>query len=398
VAEGLRETLDVLNSRQSLGDTLEHIVAQACRLLGSDAAALMRFQEPKGPLVMQAAYGLAPEYVAGIRLPLERGSASIVLAERRTVSLGDLRPIAEAVWGNPDRYLPPEPDRALWRRFLDDYRAYLSVPLIIREEAYGTITLYYREPHDFSDEEIRLATAVANQAALAIESARLREQAQQTAAAAERTRLARELHDSVTQSLYSVTLYSEAAARLLESGKQDPAVGYLREVRDTAQEALREMRLLIYELRPPAVQEIGLAGALQARLQAVEARSDMHAELQVDGAVDEERIPLHVQSEIYHLVQEALNNVLKHARAEHVSIHLGYCGQSVCAEVRDDGAGFSLSEAGESGGLGIRSMRERAERIGAVLSIQSEPGKGTTVRLELGPTAISQGVRGHDFT
>ena len=107
VAEGLRETLDVLNSRQSLAETLEHIVAQACRLLGSDAAALMRFQEPKGPLVMQAAYGLAPEYVAGIRPPLEQGSASIALAERRTVSLGDLRPIAEAIWGDPDRYLPP---------------------------------------------------------------------------------------------------------------------------------------------------------------------------------------------------------------------------------------------------------------------------------------------------
>jgi PAS domain S-box-containing protein len=386
VAEGLRETLDVLNSRQSLAETLEHIVAQACRLLGSDAAALMRFQEPKGPLVMQAAFGLALDYVAGIRPPLERGSPGIALAERRTVSLGDLRPIAEAAWGNPDRYLPPAPDRGLWSRFLNDYRSYLSVPLIIRDEAYGTITLYYRDSHEFSEEEISLATAVANQAALAIESARLREQAQQAAASAERSRLARELHDSVTQSLYSVTLYSEAASRLLESGKQDPAVGYLREVRDTAQEALREMRLLIYELRPPAVQEIGLAGALQARLQAVEARSGMHAELQVDGAVDEALIPLHVQAEIYHIVQEALNNVLKHARAEHVWVHLGFCGQCVCAEIRDDGSGFILADAEESGGLGIQSMRERAERINAGLSIQCEPGKGTTVRLEFGPT------------
>jgi PAS domain S-box-containing protein len=171
VAEGLRETLDVLNSGQSLVETLDHIVAQACRLLGSDAAALMRFQEPKGPLVMQAAYGLAPEYVAGIRPPLEKGSVGVSLVEHRTVSLGDLRPIAEAIWDDPDRYLPPQPDRALWSRFLNDYRAYLSVPLIIRDEAYGTITLYYREAHEFSDEEIRLATAVANQAALAIESA-----------------------------------------------------------------------------------------------------------------------------------------------------------------------------------------------------------------------------------
>jgi PAS domain S-box-containing protein len=384
VAEGLRETLDVLNSRQSLAETLDHIVAQACRLLGSDAAALMRLQEAKGPLVMQAAYGLAPEYVSGIRPPLGQGSAGIALVERRAVSLPDLQPIEETIWREPDRYLPAEPDRSLWRRFLRDYRAYLSVPLIIRDEAYGTITLYYREPHDFSDEEIRLATAVANQAALAIESARLREKAQHAAATAERTRLARELHDSVTQSLYSVTLYSEAAARLLESGKQDPAVGYLREVRDTAQEALREMRLLIFELRPPALEEVGLAGALQARLQAVEARGGMSADLQVDGVVDEERIPLHVQSEIYHIVQEALNNVIKHAHAEHVWVHLGFFGPRVCAEVRDDGKAFALADAEESGGVGIQSMRERAERIGASLSIQSQPGKGTTVKVELG--------------
>jgi PAS domain S-box-containing protein len=384
VAEGLRETLDVLNSRQSLAETLDHIVAQACRLLGSDAAALMRFQEPSGPLVMQAAYGLAPEYVAGISPPLEQGSAGIALAERRTVSLGDLRPIAEAMWGDPDRYLPLEPDRALWSRFLKDYRAYLSVPLIIRDAAYGTITLYYRDAHEFSDEEIRLATAVANQAALAIESARLREQAQQAAAVAERTRLARELHDSVTQSLYSVTLYSEAAARLLESGRPDPAVGYLRDVRDTAQEALREMRLLIFELRPPALEEVGLAGALQARLQAVEARGGMQADLKVDGTLDEQKIPMHVQAELYHILQEALNNVLRHADAGHVWVYMGFCGNCVCAEVRDDGRSFVLSDAEESGGLGIQSMRERAQRIGADLSIQSEPGKGTTVRVELG--------------
>jgi signal transduction histidine kinase len=188
----------------------------------------------------------------------------------------------------------------------------------------------------------------------------------------------------VTQSLYSVTLYSEAAARLLESGKQDPAVGYLREVRDTAQEALREMRLLIFELRPPALEEVGLAGALQARLQAVEARGGMSADLQVNGAVDEETIPVHVQSEIYHIMQEALNNVIKHSHADHVWVQLGFRGQCVCAEIRDDGSGFVLTDAEESGGVGIQSMRERAERIGAGLSIQSEPGKGTTVKVELG--------------
>jgi two-component system NarL family sensor kinase len=144
------------------------------------------------------------------------------------------------------------------------------------------------------------------------------------------------------------------------------------------------MRLLIFELRPPALEEVGLAGALQARLQAVEARGGMQADLKVDGALNEQKIPMHVQAELYHIVQEALNNVLRHADAGHVWVYLGFCGACVCAEVRDDGRSFVLSEAEESGGLGIQSMRERAQRIGADLSIQSEPGKGTTVRVDLG--------------
>jgi signal transduction histidine kinase len=231
---------------------------------------------------------------------------------------------------------------------------------------------------------MRLATAVANQAALAIESARLREQAQRAAAIAERTRLARELHDSVTQSLYSVTLYSEAAARLLESGREEPAVEYLREVRDTAQEALREMRLLIFELRPPALEEVGLISALQARLQAVEAHGGIEADLTVDGAIDGDRPPLRIQTEIYHIVREALHNVLKHSHAGHVWVHLGFCDGRVRAEVRDDGTGFDMLEAQDSGGLGITNMRERAQRIGATLQISSVAGSGTAVTVEPG--------------
>jgi PAS domain S-box-containing protein len=381
VAEGLRETLDVLNSRQSLVVTLDHIVAQACRLLGSDAAALLRLPDPAGPLVLQAAFGLAPEYAPGIRLPLSAGSSGAALAERRAVTWVGLAREEQAGSTRGESATLTVSEQALASRLAREYRAYLSVPLIIRDAAYGTITLHYREPHDFSEEEISLATAVANQAALAIESARLREQAQQAAAIAERTRLARELHDSVTQSLYSVTLYSEAAARLLEGGNQETAIGYLREVRDTAQEALREMRLLIFELRPPALEEVGLAGALQARLQAVESRGGMQADLQVAGGANEEQIPIGVRREIYYILQEALNNALKHAQAQHVWVRLGFGSEDLCAEVSDDGSGFILTDGEESGGVGIHSMRERAQRIGASLSIESALGSGTTVRL-----------------
>jgi len=196
---------------------------------------------------------------------------------------------------------------------------------------------------------------------------------------AERTRLARELHDSVTQSLYSVTLYAEASARLLTTGQHLEAADHLRELRDTAQEALREMRLLIFELRPPALEKSGLAAALQARLEAVEGRGGMQIEFQVEGASLEERVPFGVQEELYQIAREALNNVLKHAQARHVGIHLQFQDSCTNLLVFDDGIGFDPSQAREGGRLGLSGMQERADKIGATLQIESTPGQGARV-------------------
>jgi signal transduction histidine kinase len=226
---------------------------------------------------------------------------------------------------------------------------------------------------------------VANQAALAIESAELRDRAELTATVAERNRLARELHDSVTQNLYSVTLYAEAAARLLESGSSSQAASYMRDLRDTAQEALREMRLLIFELRPPELEKTGLATALQTRLQSVEARGGMQASLNLEGVENEPRVPLAVQQELYHIAQEALNNTLKHSHASRVVVTLTYGTSGIWLEIADDGAGFDaagLTGPGAhsiSGGMGLGNMRERAARIAARLTIDTAPGRGTRI-------------------
>jgi signal transduction histidine kinase len=228
-----------------------------------------------------------------------------------------------------------------------------------------------------------LASSVAHQAALAIESARLREQAEQSAAMAERSRLARELHDSVTQSLYSMTLYAEAAARALDEGDESPAVEYLHELRDTAQEALREMRLLIFELRPLAIEKIGLIAALRARLEAVETRSGMQTDFRVVGVDAVESLSFTWQDELYHIVHEALNNVLKHSNARHVQVDLQIKDTNVHLEIRDDGVGFACAANGTAGGLGLSSMKERAQRIGGQLQITSSPGQGTKISIDV---------------
>ncbi len=219
---------------------------------------------------------------------------------------------------------------------------------------------------------------MADQVALAIENARLRGQAEQAAAYAERSRLARELHDSVTQSLYSITLYAEAVARMLASGAGADAIEHLRELRATAQEALREMRLLIFQLSPPALEKGSLADALQMRLDAVEARGGLKVDLQVEG---DERLAPRVRQELYQIAQESLNNALKHARAQSVRIQLEYKGGETRLAVSDDGCGFDPAAAGGSGGLGLRGMRERVQGVGGTLCIDSAPGKGTTIRV-----------------
>jgi signal transduction histidine kinase/putative methionine-R-sulfoxide reductase with GAF domain len=383
VAEGMREILAVLNSKQPLGEVLDLIVEQACRGLGCDAVSLFQLQGQDGLLKVQAACGLDDEYVAGVSLPLGVGGAGRALAQHEAVTLPDAR-----TWADHLRHEPgaaSNPELALIERMIGhQFLAVLSVPLVVKGEDYGAITLYYRAAREFSDEEVRLALSVANQAALAIESARLREQAERAAAFAERSRLARELHDSVTQSLYSVTLYAEAAARLLTSGQHLAAADHLRELRDTAQEALREMRLLIFELRPLALEKSGLAAALQGRLDSVETRAGIHAELHVEG---KERLPHTIQEELYHVAREALNNVLKHAHAQHVRIHLQFQDDATCLQVADDGVGFD-PQAPKGGGLGLPGMKERVQKINGELQIESAPGQGTQVSVRV-PTRSS---------
>ena len=205
----------------------------------------------------------------------------------------------------------------------------------------------------------------------------LKEQARERTIAAERSRLARELHDSVTQALYSVTLYAEATRMALSAGKQDVATKNLHELHRMAREAMIDMRTLIFELHPPLLEEEGLVAALQARLAAVEARAGLQAEIHVEG---ERRLPLAVEEELFWIAVEALNNVVKHAKAQQIEVRYQLDARNVCLEVQDDGVGFDPAKAGQSGGVGLRGLEERVQRIQGKLEISSAPGRGTTVR------------------
>jgi signal transduction histidine kinase len=225
-------------------------------------------------------------------------------------------------------------------------------------------------------------------------------QAEELAVTSERNRLARDLHDSVTQSLYSLTLFTQAAHERAEAGDLERVTHTLARIADTARRGLKEMRLLVYELRPLALETEGLVGALRQRLEMVEGRSGLQTRLLLEPDEDIE-LPAHVEKELYRIAQEALNNALKHAHATSVTVRLAVTpalasrgapvepsgqvtdGQRIEFEVSDDGCGFDPWAVVDKGGMGLTSIRERAEGLRGALSLSSAPGQGTTLKVDV---------------
>jgi len=256
----------------------------------------------------------------------------------------------------------------------------LVVPIMVKGQTIGVLDVQSDRLNAFDQNDQTMLQSLANQAGVAIENARLYAQARQLAIMEERNRLARDLHDSVSQSLYGMTLYSMAAASQLSAGNLALVAEHLQVLQDTSQDALTEMRLLIFELRPPVLEDEGLVAALQARLSSVEIRSGLKTELKAEL---EDRLPFEIEVELYWIAQEALNNILKHARARHVAVVIRQVEQTVSLEIVDDGVGFTPEKARARGRLGLSAMEERAAGLGGRLVVDSQPGKGTRVWVEV---------------
>jgi PAS domain S-box-containing protein len=376
VAEGLRDILATLNSEKSREEILKHIVSQANHLLDSDACLIYRLEQDYNWMVMESEYGLPPDYKILSAGPVYPTPIVQGVLSREPAAISDLPSYVKGKMA-ADKGLA-DFHRRWFETAARHFRSTMGVPLIVKDALYGGMVFYYRQQREFSEEEFRLGAMLGDQAALAIENSSLRVQAELLAVVKERERLARELHDSVTQSLYSVTLLSEAGRQLVEAGDLARVEGYLKRLGEISQQALKEMRLLVYELRPLVLRREGLAGALQQRLDAVEKRAGVDARLLVEGEIE---LPAPFEEALYRIAQEALNNALKHADANNVTVRVCCRDGRVELEVIDDGAGFDLGLAGEDGGLGLTSMRERVEKIDGVLDITSASGEGTRVRV-----------------
>ncbi|HWF24666.1 MAG TPA: sensor histidine kinase, partial [Solirubrobacteraceae bacterium] len=229
------------------------------------------------------------------------------------------------------------------------------------------------------DQDQEVIELLAAHAAIAITNARLYERSRELSMLSERNRLALELHDVVSQKLFSLVLSAEAAAMLVDRDVPAARVQIDR-LQQLAREALDELRLLILELRPPELERDGLAGALRKEVDMLRQLHDVEILIEVeDGIGTGSRDP-----DVLRIAQEALHNALRHAAPDHVSLTVAGHGDRLLVEVRDDGAGFEPGDTElRSKHLGLTSMEERARSIGGRLELRSAPGAGTVVRLEV---------------
>jgi signal transduction histidine kinase len=255
------------------------------------------------------------------------------------------------------------------------------VALQVREKVVGFLGLELHEQgRIITSEDSYLLSIFSTDIAQLLEDARLFEQAKLLVAAEERNRLARELHDSVAQTLYSISLFINATRLALQTNKPKVVESHLEELTQLSREAMTDMRLLIFELRPPILEKSGLVAALQSRLESVEAKAGFETHFESEGTF---HFSSAEESELYRIAQEALNNVIKHAQASHVTIRL--LGESGCIRlmIEDDGVGFDPAAAEHRGGQGFRNMRERAANIGATCLFESVAGQGTKITIEV---------------
>jgi signal transduction histidine kinase len=371
---GLQRLGTLLLEEHDFDRVLHAICRQLQRLTDAGGVGIALLEEDPRFLEMRTVVGPSADALLGARIPTEGSFAAEALRTNRPQRSDDAQ-------NDPRGYK--------YSLVLGNTRTILSVPMKTRQRTVGVLSVYNKEGEGgFTDRDADLATFFANQAAAAIENARLYEQTREYAVVEERNRLARELHDSVTQSLFSVTLLSEAALNLLERDATK-ARERLERANELAQGALAEMRALIFQLRPMTLQEEGLLSALKKHLNAVHSRDGRLVELRVTGAA--RRLPAPIEDASFRILQEGVNNVIKHAHAERARVELHFEPQCLRVSVIDTGVGFDPAAPRDNAKLGMTSMRERAEAVGGHLYVESAPGKGTRVRAEF-PIADTSSV------
>ena len=343
----------------NLGEILQDALDTTLEVLNMEMGAAYSLEGPR--LVLAAQHQCSQEFV---RQASNRPLAGTVVEQAATAA----SPLVWLIREFPETALKP----LLQREGIEQV---VCVPLMAKRELVGAFTVGTCVPRPVSTEMLSLLAAVGQQIGVAVENALLYRQAEETAAAAERTRLARELHDAVTQTLFSASLIAEVLPDVWDASEEEGR-RRLEELRELTRGALAEMRTLLVELRPNALIQIPLPDLARQLCESMIGRTRLPIEVNVEGV---RKLPPDVQVALYRIMQEALNNVIKHSKATQAVVTLRLPDQ-VRLSIADDGCGFELSQVSPDH-LGLKIMRERADAIGAKITIASEPGEGTQVNV-----------------
>lgn len=371
VAERTRELETLLQITHNLTATLELkallslILEQGQQVVNYTSAVIFKLSDNRDELTLMVFDTPGPNNQVPPQISLAtRPVYARIIRERQPVIISDTSTDTES-WGGGSGDM------------FAQVNSWLGVPLVIKDRAIGMLEFGHQQAGYYTPYQAQLALAFANQAAVAIENARLYEQAQTLASLEERRHLARELHDSVSQALYGIALGTRTARMLMDRdpGKLAEPLDYIMNL---AEAGLSEMRALIFELRPEVLESEGLVVALAKQAESLRARHNLEI---VTHFPDEPEALLSTKETLYRIAQEATHNIVKHAKASQVEISLA-SGRELTLQISDNGQGF---DPGQSfpGHLGLQSMRERAEKLGGQFELTSTPGAGTVVRARM---------------
>jgi signal transduction histidine kinase len=359
VAEGLRDILVILNSNKSIRESLNYIVCQSARLTDADGAFIYRVVDSKTITIMASCFigkGLIPDE------PLISSAKWI----SNQVGEGNALILTENV----------RPKITMYDENLNDpfeVKSLLGIPLSVSGGIYGGLVLLFGTERSFSEEEIQQGSTFAEQAALAIANAQLRDKAEQAAVSAERNRLARDLHDSAKQQAFAVSAQLGAAIALIEDNPVE-AREHLAEADRLAYEVRQELTDLIQELHPVGLDGRGLIPAINEYAFDWGKQHTIQTNVNVDG---EREISEEIETAMFRIIQGALSNISRHSQAHNAQIDLTYTTDDVKLTILDDGNGFDTNKHHQ--GLGLRSMRERVELLNGEFSVESKIGQGTCI-------------------
>ncbi|MBO4259246.1 GAF domain-containing sensor histidine kinase [Streptomyces griseorubiginosus] len=366
------DALLAMSRHLEVRDVLKTIVASARELLGAQYAAL-GVPDDHGGFAQFVVDGVSDDQWKAIGpLPRQHGILAAMLREARPERLADVR---------------KDPRFEGWPSAHPDMSDFLGLPIRDGDEVIGALFLANKQNCPkleggcgFTEQDEDLLAILAQHAAIALTNARLYERSRELTIAEERSRLAHELHDAVSQKLFSLRLTAQAAAALVD---RDPAraKGELQQVAALAAEAADELRAAVVELRPAGLDEDGLVATLRTHVQVLDRAHTARVTFDSQGV---RALPSAQEEAVLRVAQEALHNALRHSAAQHVRVTLARHGTGTLLRVTDDGTGFDPKAVRRAGRhLGLVSMRDRASGVGGTLTVESAPGKGTTIEMEV---------------